>query len=155
MLRWSWGTFGKHPPVRYLLDIVSNIYTFLSNYYYRLRDQVLGVPQWRRPQMRGSLRQHFLPHHGLPHQGGEGAPARPQGDHVQEDQAERLVGLKFDSFLIFIPLSTFSERRMEILPILCFSGRARSGQRWKVIILLWRNKILVQLRIRGCAKSLN
>ena len=44
-------------------------------------------------------------------------------------QKGSLVGLKFDSYHISIPLSTFSERRMEILPILCFSGRARSGQR--------------------------
>ena len=75
---------------------------------FRLLYKVLGVSEWRGPQVCGSLRQHVLPDHGLPHQGGEGAPARPQGDHVQEDQAERFVGwlkVRFSSH--FYPIVHF------------------------------------------------
>ena len=50
---------------------------------------MLGVSFRRRPQVRGPIRQHLLPHHRLLTQASEGAFARTGVNYVQEDQTER------------------------------------------------------------------
>ena len=58
---------------------------------------MLGVSVRWRPQVRGPIRQHLLPHHRLLTQASEGAFARTGVNYVQEDQTERLyVGKKPD-----------------------------------------------------------
>jgi len=52
---------------------------------------MLGVPVRRRPEVRGPVRQHELPHRRLQAGEAQGPPARARVHHVQEGQAERYV----------------------------------------------------------------
>ena len=60
-----------------------------QNDTFRLLHKVLGVSEWRGPQVCRPLRQHLLPHHRLPHQGGESPPAGTESHDVQENPPER------------------------------------------------------------------